>query len=54
MAKLSEKQREVIELAYYRGRKHTEISEDLGVPLGTAKTRIRDALIKLRDVMEEV
>ena len=54
MAKLSAKQREVIELAYYRGRKHTEISEDLGVPLGTAKTRIRDALIKLRDVMEEV
>ena len=54
MAKLSDKQREVIELAYYRGRKHTEISEDLGVPLGTAKTRIRDALIKLRDVMEEV
>ena len=54
LEKLSDKQREVIELAYYRGRKHTEISEELGVPLGTAKTRIRDALIKLRDVMEEV
>jgi len=54
LAQLSEKQREVIELAYYRGRKHTEISEELGVPLGTAKTRIRDALIKLRDAMEEV
>jgi len=53
LAALSEKQREVIELAYYRGRKHTEISEDLGVPLGTAKTRIRDALIKLREVLEE-
>lgn len=53
MKALSDKQREVIELAYYRGRKHTEISEELGVPLGTAKTRIRDALIKLRDVMEE-
>src|SRR3989454_1890494 len=42
-------QQQVIELAFYQGLTHVEISERLHVPLGTIKTRIRLAMDKLRD-----
>lgn len=45
---LPEEQREVIELAYFWGLTRQEISETLGVPLGTVHTRARLALEKLR------
>jgi RNA polymerase sigma-70 factor (ECF subfamily) len=41
-------QREVIELAYFAGLTHAEITQKLGIPLGTIKGRIRLALEKLR------
>jgi len=51
--KLSTVQREVIELAYFQGHTHHEIAALLDIPLGTAKTRIRDALRHLRRHLEE-
>jgi RNA polymerase sigma-70 factor (ECF subfamily) len=45
---LPSEQRAVIELAFYAGLSHAEITERLGVPLGTTKGRIRSALARLR------
>ncbi|WP_285115865.1 ECF RNA polymerase sigma factor SigK [Leifsonia sp. fls2-241-R2A-40a] len=49
MAKLSEPQRRAVTLAYYGGLSQSEVAAELGIPLGTAKTRLRDAMIRLRE-----
>ena len=49
---LTELQRESIKLAYYGGYSYPEVSQLLGVALGTVKTRIRDGLIRMRDCLE--
>ncbi len=48
---LRAEQREIVILAYFGGLTHSEISKQLGQPLGTVKTRIRLALKKLRSVL---
>ncbi len=48
---LTDLQRESIKLAYYGGYSYPEVSQLLGVALGTVKTRIRDGLIRMRDCM---
>ncbi|MEO5662098.1 MAG: ECF RNA polymerase sigma factor SigK [Nocardioides sp.] len=48
---LTEVQREAVELAFFGGYTHTQVATMLDVPVGTAKTRIRDGLIRLRDAM---
>jgi RNA polymerase sigma factor (sigma-70 family) len=42
-------QKSVLDLVYFRGYTHVEASEELGIPLGTVKTRMRMAIITLRN-----
>ena len=51
MSSLPPEQRAALELAYLGGKTSAEISDLEGIPVGTAKTRIRAALLRLREVM---
>jgi RNA polymerase sigma-70 factor (ECF subfamily) len=53
LEKLSEPQRKAVTLAFYGRHTYPEVAGILGIPLGTAKTRIRDGLIRLRDLLRE-
>jgi RNA polymerase sigma-70 factor, ECF subfamily len=49
---LPEDQRRALSLAFIQGLTHVEVAEREGIPLGTAKTRIRTALLRLRASLE--
>ncbi len=51
LAQLPQKQRDLIERAYYGDLSHSEIAAETGLPLGTIKSRIRLALERLRHQM---
>ena len=48
LATLSEEQRQVVRLSFFEDRPHSEIAAHLSLPLGTVKSRLRLALMKLR------
>jgi RNA polymerase sigma-70 factor, ECF subfamily len=48
VASLPPEQRRALSLAFFNGLTHRQIAEALGEPLGTVKTRIRDAMVKLK------
>jgi len=52
LAKLKPDQIEVLRHAYFMESPHTEIAVALDIPLGTVKSRIRNAIIKLRSILE--
>jgi len=49
---LKEEYKVLIELAYFQGYTQDEISKMLNIPLGTVKTRLRNALIQLREYLK--
>jgi RNA polymerase sigma-70 factor (ECF subfamily) len=53
VAALPSEQRRALTLAFFRGLTHRQIAEVLDEPLGTVKTRIRDAMLKLRAQLGE-
>ena len=53
LQQLPPEQRLLIELAFYQGYTHSELAENLQLPLGTVKTRLRTGLQKLRGLWEE-
>ncbi|REC50427.1 RNA polymerase subunit sigma-70 [Chryseobacterium pennipullorum] len=50
---LENDKQELIDLAYYQGYTQNEISEKLKIPLGTVKTKMRNALMKLKDLLKD-
>jgi len=53
LSQLESKQREVVSLAYLRDLSHSELAQQLRLPLGTVKTWIRRGLDQLRGCMEK-
>ena len=54
LSELPDEQRRIIELAYVHDKPQSRIAEDLDLPLGTVKSRMRLAYGKLRDKLEEL
>lgn len=49
---LKPEQRSIIDMAYFNGYTQDEISKEMGIPLGTVKTRMRTAILELRKLLQ--
>lgn len=52
LVNLKPAQRNIIDLAYFSGFTQEEISKELDIPLGTVKTRMRGAILELRNILQ--
>lgn len=52
LARLADEDRELLEAAFFEGYSHSELAERSALPLGTVKSRLRRALLKLRGYLE--
>jgi RNA polymerase sigma-70 factor (ECF subfamily) len=53
IARLPPEQAQVVRLAFYAAKAHSEIAVELGLPLGTVKSRLRLAMARLRASLDE-
>jgi RNA polymerase sigma-70 factor (ECF subfamily) len=53
LKEIAQNQSEVLKIAYYRGMTQSDISNYLNIPLGTVKSRMRQGIIKLKDILGE-
>ncbi len=54
LSELTDRQRQVLEMAYYEGLSQSEISAQLNVPLGTVKSWSRQGLLQLRKTLKDL
>jgi RNA polymerase sigma factor (sigma-70 family) len=52
LSRLAAVPRRVVELSYYEGLSHTEIADELGIPVGTVKSHLRRSLARIRSDWE--
>jgi RNA polymerase sigma-70 factor (ECF subfamily) len=51
LREIDPQERTALELAYFADLSHSEIAAKLGIPIGTAKTKIRSTMLKLRKAL---
>lgn len=54
LQQIPDEQQQVLKIAYFEGYSQSEIAEQLGLPLGTIKTRMRQGMIKLESILSKV
>jgi RNA polymerase sigma-70 factor, ECF subfamily len=54
LGKLPPEQAEVVRLAYFSDKPHSQIAAELGLPLGTVKSRLRLAMARLRELLGDL
>lgn len=50
--RLRPEQKKLLELVYFGGYTHGEAAKELGIPLGTVKTRVRNSILELRKILK--
>ncbi len=54
LSTLTDRQREAVELAYFAGHTYRDVARVLDIPEGTAKSRLRDGLLRLRHALDDL